>query len=72
MHQCVHCGKLYPDGSEALLVGCGNCKSHFFFYIKDDYFSRLQEEHKLPIQQISPEEETSIERDIRDMIGIEE
>jgi hypothetical protein len=72
MHQCVHCGKLYPDGNEALLVGCGNCKSHFFFYIRDDYFSKLQEEHKLPIQQISSEEKISIEKDIRDIIGIEE
>jgi len=72
MHQCVHCGKLYPDGSKALLEGCDNCKSHFFFYIRDEHFNKLQEEHKLPIQNISKEEKTSIEKDIREIIGIEE
>jgi predicted nucleic acid-binding Zn-ribbon protein len=72
MHQCVHCGEFYKDGSKELLEGCGKCKSHFFFYIRDDYYSRLEEEHKLPLQQISEKEKTSIEKDIRNMIGIEE
>ena len=40
MHQCVHCGKVYPDGSKALLEGC-SCGSHFFFYIKDGAYEKL-------------------------------
>lgn len=71
MHQCVHCGKLYPDGSKELLEGCGNCKSHFFFYVKDEAFERLKEEHKLPVN-ITQEEKRNVERDIREIIGLEE
>lgn len=71
MHQCVHCGKLYPDGSQALLSGCENCKSHFFFYVKDEVFERLKEEHKLPVQ-IPESEKKRVEKDIRDIIGLEE
>ncbi|MEM3405893.1 MAG: Zn-ribbon containing protein [Candidatus Pacearchaeota archaeon] len=72
MHQCVHCGTLYPDGSKELLEGCSKCKSHFFFYIKDEYFRKLEEEKKLPFQQINEKERENIEKDIRDIIGIKE
>jgi predicted nucleic acid-binding Zn-ribbon protein len=72
MHQCVHCGEFYPDGSKELLEGCDKCKSHFFFYIRDDYFNRLKEERKLPFQQVTEKEKIGIEKDIRDIIGIKE
>lgn len=39
-HQCVHCGKLYPDAAKELLTGC-TCSSHFFYFIKKEYYDRL-------------------------------
>ena len=39
-HQCVHCGKLYPDAARELLIGC-TCGSHFFYYIKKEYYDKL-------------------------------
>ena len=39
-HQCVHCGRLYPDAAKELLTGCV-CKSHFFYFIKKEYYDRL-------------------------------
>jgi len=65
-HQCVHCGTLYPAGSKELLDGCSNCHSHFFFYIKDEFFKKATEN---PIE-IPIEEKKHIEKEIREMAGI--
>ena len=43
-HQCVHCGKLYPDAAKELLTGCTSCGSHFFYFIKKEYYDRLNRE----------------------------
>ena len=42
-HQCVHCGKMYPAGSRALIDGCDKCKGHFFFYIRDEQMKKMEE-----------------------------
>jgi len=65
-HQCVHCGALYPAGSKELLSGCSNCGSHFFFYIKDEIYQRLQDS---PIE-IPIEDRHQVEKEIREMAGI--
>lgn len=65
-HQCVHCGKVYPAGSRELLEGCSDCKSHFFFYIRDEQLQKLKEN---PIE-IPEEDKKNIEQDIREMAGI--
>ena len=39
-HQCVHCSRLYPDAAKELLTGC-KCGSHFFYYIKKEYYDKL-------------------------------
>jgi len=65
-HQCVRCSKIYPAGSKELLEGCTGCKSHFFFYIRDDQVEKLKEN---PIE-IPEEEKDVIEKDIREMAGI--
>src|SRR4030042_280083 len=65
-HQCVHCGEIYPAGSKELLEGCGECGSHFFFYIKEDQLERIREN---PIE-IPPEERKQVEKEIREMAGI--
>ena len=65
-HQCVHCGKMYPAGSKELLSGCGECGSHFFFYIKDELMQKMIDK---PIE-IPIEERKNVEKEIREMAGI--
>ena len=63
-HQCVHCGKLYPDASKELLTGC-SCGSHFFYFIKKEYYDKLnqikedskEEQGKTLLSGIFPEDE---------------
>ena len=69
-HQCVHCGKLYENAANELLVGC-SCGSHFFFFIKQEQLEQLKREELMPIQ-LEPEEKIQIEQDVREMIGIKE
>lgn len=68
-HQCVHCKKVYPIGSKELLEGCSSCGGHFFFYIKEEQLARLKEN---PIEEISAEQKESIEKDIREIVGIQQ
>jgi len=65
-HQCVKCSKIILMGSKELLEGCGNCKGHFFFYIRDEQLEKLKEN---PIE-IPEKEKETIEKDIREMAGI--
>ncbi len=67
-HQCVHCSKIYPDGSEELLKGC-NCGSHFFFYIKGDQLEKMQEQ-KITLE-LKEEDKEKIEHDVREIMGLE-
>ena len=65
-HQCVKCYRIIPGGSRELLEGCLDCKSHFFFYIRDE---QLEEIKKNPIN-IPEEEKAKVEKDIRELAGI--
>ena len=67
-HQCVHCGKMYPAGSKELLQGCSSCKSHFFFYVREDQLKRILEN---PIE-IPLEDKKRVEKEIREIAGITE
>ena len=69
MHQCVHCGKMYPAGSKELLEGCSSCGSHFFFYIRDEHLEKIRESAENPIEMPSAEKK-QVEKEIRDMAGI--
>ena len=68
MHQCVHCGEIYPAGSRAILEGCGKCGGHFFFYVREDQLEKI----KNKLIEIPPEETKKIEEDIREISGIED
>lgn len=68
-HQCVRCSRIIPQGSREILEGCANCKSHFFFYIREEQFEKIKEN---PISNIPENQKTKIEKDIRDIAGIEE
>jgi len=63
-HQCVRCGKFYPDGSQELLKGC-ECGGRFFFYVKKQDVDKAK---KLTVD-LSREEKKQIEKDVKDIIG---
>ena len=65
-HQCVKCSKIIPLGSKELLVGCANCGGKFFFYIKQEQLDQI----KRNTIEIPENEKSTIEKDIREMVGI--
>jgi predicted nucleic acid-binding Zn-ribbon protein len=65
-HQCVKCSRIIPLGSKELLEGCANCKGKFFFYIKQEQLDQI----KRNIIEIPENEKSTIEKDIREMVGI--
>jgi len=65
-HQCVKCSKIIPLGSKELLVGCANCGGKFFFYIKQEQLDQI----KKNTIEIPENEKSTIEKDIREMVGI--
>jgi|SRR3989338_4335480 len=67
-HQCVHCGNLYDDGSREILHGC-SCGSKFFFYLTKEKIDKMKEVHEIAL---SPNEKRIVERDVREIIGVEE
>ena len=78
-HQCVHCGKVYPDAAKELLIGC-TCSSHFFYFIKKEYYDKLKKEvddmltNEITgkISEIDKMDKVRIEQDVREIIGISE
>ncbi len=64
-HQCVRCGKLYPDGNSELLTGC-TCGAKLFFFVK-----KQQLEEKQPELILSNKERKRIERDVKELMGVE-
>jgi predicted nucleic acid-binding Zn-ribbon protein len=65
-HQCVHCKKIISIGSRELLEGCGKCKGHFFFYIREEQLAQIKKE---PVE-IPEQDKKIVEKDIREMAGI--
>jgi predicted nucleic acid-binding Zn-ribbon protein len=81
-HQCTKCGKVYPDATEALLKGC-ECTSRFFYYIRqellepnvsldEEMFESLPDEIQDKLTQLDRADKTQIEKDIRDITGLDE
>lgn len=66
-YRCVHCSKVYTDGSRETLQGC-ECGSKFFFYIKNEQLAAIQADN--PLGDISKAEKDKIEEDIREIAGI--
>lgn len=65
-HQCVKCSRIIPAGSRELLEGCADCRSRFFFYIREEQLAKIREE---PLE-IPEQEKEIIEKDIREIAGI--
>jgi predicted nucleic acid-binding Zn-ribbon protein len=75
-HQCVHCGKVYPDAAKELLIGC-SCNSHFFYFIKKENYDRINKQISddilnEKIHEIDKLDKVKIEQDVREIIGISE
>ena len=70
-YKCVHCSSIYKDGSQELLTGCTNCKSKFFFYVKEEKLKQLMESGELE-PKLTSDEKRQIEEDVRDIIGLDE
>ncbi len=67
-HQCVKCSRIIPAGSREILEGCSNCGSKFFFYIREEQLEKVKQNPiKLPDQ-----ERKAIEKDVREVAGIED
>lgn len=70
-YKCVHCSSLYGDDAPNLIQGCSQCKSKFFFYIKEEKLQSLLEETK-QITELNEKEKDQIEKDVREIAGIME
>jgi uncharacterized protein len=70
-YKCVHCGKLYSDGSEEVLKGCNECKGKFFFYIRQEQLDRMKE---ISVQEVDlgDEDKRQIEMDVREISGLKD
>ena len=66
-NQCVHCGKMYDDAAPELLKGC-SCGSRFFFFVRKEQLDELKEK-KVELEGVDKKQ---VEKDIREMIGLEE
>lgn len=68
-YQCVKCSKVIATGNKELIEGCSECHGKFFFYIRDEQLRKLREE---PVLNIPEEDKLKIEKDLREIAGIED
>ena len=71
-HQCVHCSKIIGVGSREILEGCEGCGGKFFFYIRDDQVSNMEEAKKIPIPEFDSVDKSKVEKDVRSILKIED
>lgn len=64
-HQCVKCGTLHGDASEAILKGCTSCGGKLFFFVKQDDLEAVKQR----TSNLSSTEKKQIESDVYDIIG---
>ena len=70
-YKCVHCGKLYGDGSEEVLKGCSECNRKFFFYIRKEQMERMKE---IEVEEVDlgAQDKKQIEMDVREISGLKD
>ncbi len=71
-NQCIHCSEVYEDGARETLQGCSKCGSKFFFYMTSEKMIKIQQARGVPLGDLTSEDKTQIERDVRDIAGIAE
>lgn len=70
-YKCVHCSAIYKDGAQEVLDGCSNCRSKFFFYIKEEKLKQLIEDKQIELE-LNENEKNQIEEDVREIAGIKD
>ena len=70
-HQCVHCKRILPQANSELLEGCANCGGKFFFYIREEALEKIKEQ-PIEITEIPKPEKEKIEKEVREIAGIED
>jgi predicted nucleic acid-binding Zn-ribbon protein len=70
-YKCVHCSRMYEDGSEQVLSGCDGCGRKFFFYIRKEQLEKAKQLEEKETEFFG-EEKRQIERDIREIAGFED
>ena len=70
-HECVKCGEIHEDNSEALIKGCP-CGARFFFYIKQENYDSLKQKTRDVRENLAPNEINEMEDDVRALLGKEE
>ena len=70
-YKCVHCGKLYEDGSEEVLKGCSECSRKFFFYIRKEQLEKMKEMIIETID-LGSNDKKQIEKDVREISGMQD
>lgn len=71
-HQCVGCSKILDVGSKEILEGCNSCGGKFFFYIRDEQAAKMREAGSEPIIEISNTDKKKVERDVREILKVED
>jgi predicted nucleic acid-binding Zn-ribbon protein len=74
-HQCTQCGKIYSDVSEEILTGC-SCGTRFFYYIRQERLDEIEQgktsEVQDTIKELDKTDKVKIEKEIREITGVEE
>lgn len=70
-YKCVHCSRIYEDGSQEVLTGCSECGSKFFFYLKTEKLKEIEERKEEDLQ-LSNVEKRQMEDDVREIVGIKD
>jgi hypothetical protein len=74
-HRCVHCGKIYLDASKEILTGC-SCGTRFFYYIRQEKLDEIEQgkinEVQDKIKELDKTDKVQIEKEIREITGVEE
>lgn len=71
VYKCVHCSSIFKDEAKEVVDGCANCKSKFFFYIKDEKLKEILNK-KAEEPELSSSEKKQIEKDVRDIVGVKD
>lgn len=73
-YRCVHCSRIYEDGSKEIMEGCSECKSRLFFYIKEEKLKQILEAEKKGEEapELSNKEKKQMEEDVREITGMQD
>ncbi len=71
-HQCVHCSKIIPVGSDEIFKGCTSCGGKFFFYIKEEQLKEMGKSLEIPIPEFASVDKKQVESDVRSILKIED